>query len=233
MSNLSILQNQSAPTMTSLEIAELVKSRHDSVKRTIERLYESGAISKPPLVAGDKSANGVIPQFYKIGKRDSYVIVAQLSPEFTAALVDRWQELEQKQAQPESPLLQLANAVLTAQAIIADQSQKLLIAEPKAAALDLIAGSDDSRCIRDTAKELKIKPSRLTQYLLSNRWIYRQSRDDAKLGKVMAYQHRIDQGLIEHCSAVIEQKGQTKLATSVKITGKGFAKLSLEFSGEK
>jgi phage anti-repressor protein len=141
-------------------------------------------------------------------------------------------EKQLKQSQPENPLLQLANAVLTAQSIIADQSQKLLIAEPKAAALDLIAGSDDSRCIRDTAKELKIKPSRLTQYLMANSWIYRQSRDDAKLGKVMAYQHRIDQGLIEHCSVVIEQKGQTKLATSVKITGKGFAKLSIVFSGE-
>lgn len=228
---LPIIQNQSAPTMTSMEISDLVNSRHDSVKRTIERLYKSGAISQPPTVFGDKSANGVAPTHYLIGKRDSYVIVAQLSPEFTAALVDRWQELESKQSQPENPLLQLANAVLTAQSIISEQSQKLLIAEPKAAALDLIAGSDDSRCIRDTAKELKIKPSVLTKYLLERHWIYRQSRDDAKLGKVMAYQHRIEQGLIEHCSVVIEQKGQTKLATSVKITGKGFAKLSLEFTG--
>ncbi len=29
-------------------------------------------------------------------KRDSYVVVAQLSPELTARLVDRWQELENK-----------------------------------------------------------------------------------------------------------------------------------------
>lgn len=28
------------------------------------------------------------------GKRDSIIVVAQLSPEFTARLVDRWQELE-------------------------------------------------------------------------------------------------------------------------------------------
>ena len=32
------------PTMTSREIAELVDSRHDSVKRAIERLVEKGAI---------------------------------------------------------------------------------------------------------------------------------------------------------------------------------------------
>lgn len=228
---LPILQNQSVLTMTSLEIAELVKCRHDSVKRTIQRLVDSGSISNPPLVDGDKSANGIVPQFYKIGKRDSYVIVAQLSPEFTAALVDRWQELENQT--PENPMLQLANAVITAQAIIADQSQKLLIAEPKAAALDLICDSTDSRCIRDTAKELKVKPSELTRYLLENRWIYRQSRDDSRLGKAMAYQNRIDQGVIKHCTVPVDVRGETRLATSVQITGKGFAKLSLVFSGEK
>lgn len=131
------------------------------------------------------------------------------------------------------PLLQLAHAVMTAQGIIQDQSQKLLIAEPKAAALDLISDSTDSRCIRDTAKELKIRPSRLTDYLLEHRWIYRQSRTDEKLGKAMAFQHRIDQGLIKHCSVALTIKGQTTLATSVEITGKGLAKLALIFSGDK
>jgi len=229
---LQVIQNNSQPKMSSRELSKLADKRHDNTLKLISSLIDGGVLKNTTLSSYVNEQNKQEYPEYLCDKRDSLVIIARLSPEFTAALVDRWQELEQKQAQPESPLLQLANAVLTAQAIIADQSQKLLIAEPKAAALDLIAGSDDSRCIRDTAKELKIKPSRLTQYLLANRWIYRQSREDDKLGKVMAYQHRIDQGLIEHCSVVIEQKGQTKLATSVKITGKGFAKLSLEFTGE-
>jgi hypothetical protein len=33
-------------------------------------------------------------RIYNVCERDSYVIVAQLSPEFTSKLVDRWQELE-------------------------------------------------------------------------------------------------------------------------------------------
>jgi phage regulator Rha-like protein len=37
---------------------------------------------------------------YVVNKRDSYVVVAQLSPEFTARLVDRWQELEAQAAVP-------------------------------------------------------------------------------------------------------------------------------------
>jgi hypothetical protein len=37
-------------------------------------------------------------EVYMVGKRDSYTVVAQLSPEFTARLVDCWQELEQQGA---------------------------------------------------------------------------------------------------------------------------------------
>jgi phage regulator Rha-like protein len=44
------LVNNGQPTMSSREIADLVESRHDSVKRTVERLAEKGAIVQPPLV---------------------------------------------------------------------------------------------------------------------------------------------------------------------------------------
>lgn len=93
-------------SMTSKEIAELVGSREDNVKRTIERLANSGVISQPPTEDGLKSANGVIPKHYVFsgekGKRDSIIVVAQLYPEFTARLVDRWKELEDERVKPKS-----------------------------------------------------------------------------------------------------------------------------------
>ncbi|HGW4592409.1 TPA: DNA-binding protein [Proteus mirabilis] len=93
-------------SMTSKEIAELVGSREDNVKRTIERLANSGVISQPPMEDGIKSANGVIPKHYVFsgekGKRDSIIVVAQLYPEFTARLVDRWKELEDERVKPKS-----------------------------------------------------------------------------------------------------------------------------------
>ena len=77
-------------TMTSLEIAEVVNSRHDKVKQSIERLADRGAIQLPPM--GEvKNHLGQSVQVYTVGERDSYVVVAQLSPEFTARLVDYWQ----------------------------------------------------------------------------------------------------------------------------------------------
>ncbi|MEN5424398.1 Rha family transcriptional regulator [Comamonas aquatica] len=85
-------------TMSSAEIGELVESRHDSVKRTIERLAERGVIQLPPLVDVPNHLGQTV-SVYQLEKRDSLVVVAQLSPEFTARIVDRWQELEAQQTQ--------------------------------------------------------------------------------------------------------------------------------------
>lgn len=85
-------------SMNSLQIAELTDSRHDNVKRTIERLADQEVISQPPMEDGKKSANGVVTQLYVFtgeqGKLDSITVVAQLCPEFTASIVKRWQKLE-------------------------------------------------------------------------------------------------------------------------------------------
>lgn len=93
-------------TMSSREIAEVVESRHDNVKITIERLVEKGVIARPALQdmpSTDSLGRARLTQIYRVNKRDSYVIVAQLSPEFTARLVDRWQELEKQVSQPQVP----------------------------------------------------------------------------------------------------------------------------------
>jgi phage regulator Rha-like protein len=86
-------------TMSSREIADLVESRHDKVKQSIERLADRGAISHPPLGEYLDSLGRPATE-YRLTKRDSYVVVAQLSPEFTARLVDRWQELEARAPTP-------------------------------------------------------------------------------------------------------------------------------------
>jgi phage regulator Rha-like protein len=101
-------------TMSSDEIANLVESRPNDVKRSIDRLVEKNVISQPPSADGIKSANGVTPKIYLINKRDSFVVVAQLSPEFTGRVVDRWLELEAKQ----KPLSQLEILVQSAQALV-------------------------------------------------------------------------------------------------------------------
>ena len=111
-------------TMSSREIADLVNSRHDKVKQSIERLVARGVIAHPPMgEVQEVGGNGrvYVTQEYRIGKRDSYVIVAQLSPEFTARLVDRWQELEA--AQPVR-LPTTAEAFANVFQMVADQERR-------------------------------------------------------------------------------------------------------------
>lgn len=106
-----------ARTMSSREIADLVGSRHDKVKQSIERLAKPKGDNKPavidlPPMGEYLDSLGRKATEYLICKRDTYVIVAQLSPEFTAALVDRWQELETLASKPRElsrmDLIQLA-----------------------------------------------------------------------------------------------------------------------------
>ncbi|VVO24340.1 Rha family transcriptional regulator [Pseudomonas fluorescens] len=94
-----IINGGDAVTMSSQEIAELVGKRHDNVKRTIETLVERGTIQLPQSEEVKNHLGQTVEQ-YQVCKRDSFVVVAQLSPEFTAALVDRWQALEEQAARP-------------------------------------------------------------------------------------------------------------------------------------
>ncbi|EFT1385705.1 Rha family transcriptional regulator [Escherichia coli] len=104
--NLSITQKA---TMNSLDIAELVGSRHGNVLRTIRNMMASGVIreTQNEFVERINNLGKVVKDPVYVfegeqGKRDSIVVVAQLSPEFTARLVDRWRELENARVQLKS-----------------------------------------------------------------------------------------------------------------------------------
>lgn len=126
MNNLILTQNKPL-TMSSREIAAVVNSRHDSVKRTMLTLQSKGLITFTQTV---EKGDGRPAELFHVNKRDSYVVVAQLSPEFTATLVDRWQELEANQAP------QLPQTFAEALQLAADQAKQLELAAPKVAFVD-------------------------------------------------------------------------------------------------
>lgn len=110
-------------SMNSLEISDLTGSRHDNVKRTIERLAEREVIQSPPLEEienkqslGPRNKTMAYVFTGKQGKRDSLIVVAQLCPEFTARIVDRWQELEEAVSTPAANLPDFSNPAAAARA---------------------------------------------------------------------------------------------------------------------
>jgi len=113
-------QGGDAVTMSSQEIAELVNKRHDNVKRTIETLAERKTIQLPQFEEVKNHLGQTVEQ-YQVCKRDSFVVVAQLSPEFTAALVDRWQALEE---QPARPMTQAEITAANANHLVAVERQQ-------------------------------------------------------------------------------------------------------------
>jgi phage regulator Rha-like protein len=125
MNQLQTLDNP--PKMSSREIADLVESRHDNVKRTIETLANKGVIEFPQSEEISTATKPI--QVYNLDKRSSLIVVAQLSPEFTARIVDRWQELETKQA-PAIP--NFSNPAAAARAWAEQYEARLLAEQTKA-----------------------------------------------------------------------------------------------------
>lgn len=153
------------PMMSSKQISELVGSRHDKVKQSMERLARSGVIGFYPIgVEGTGGRNGTI---YMVNERNSYVVVAQLSPEFTAQLVDEWKAL--KEQKPQLPDFTNPAAAARAWATEFEQKQELQqqIEEqaPKIEVYEAIAMSLDDECTTDVAKTLGTNAKELNVFL--------------------------------------------------------------------
>ena len=92
-----ILPSASGATMTSQQMACLTGKRHDSVKRTIATLADKAVIQLPQFVEVKNHLGQTVYEYIfsgEQGERDSYIVVAQLSPEFTAKLVDEWRKIK-------------------------------------------------------------------------------------------------------------------------------------------
>lgn len=125
---------------------------------------------------------------------------------------------------PENPLLQLANAVLTAQKVIDEQSSRLALAEPKAAAFELITNAEDELCLTDAAKQLQVSPRKLNSFLQQQRWIFKRNGS----GSWCAYQNRIDSGLMIHRRvSFTRSSGETDYSWQALVTPKGIKSLSM------
>lgn len=201
-----------ALTMSSHEISELVESRHDSVKRAVERCAERGAISLPPLVEvkiqRERRAESV--EVYRLDKRSSLIVVAQLCPEFTARIVDRWLELEAKVAQP---AIQIPTTLAGALRLAADQAEQLALAAPKVEFMDRYVESSGLKGFREVAKLLNANEARFSEFLEGERIMYRLG------GKLTAYQQHINAGRFQVKTGTSQHSGHSYLET--KFTAKG------------
>lgn len=221
-------------TITSLEISALVESRHDKVRQSIERLAERGAIQLPPLgIVEDKqslspnSKTKVYTFSGEQGKRDSIIVVAQLSPEFTARLVDRWQELEAQAARPAFALPDFTNPAEAAEAWAAEYraksiaqaeqqrlEAKIVADKPKVEFAEAVRKLDGSCLIREFAKVIGTGQNRLFQQL---------REDGFLMANNTPYQQFIERGwfVVIEGTPFTDSNGKSHPTFTTRITGKG------------
>ncbi|WP_163454845.1 phage antirepressor KilAC domain-containing protein [Escherichia coli] len=216
------LMNGNAIKMTSIEIAELVGSRHDKVKQSIERLAARGVIRNPPMVVFEKINNlgllrGVEAYVFEgeQGKRDSIVVVAQLSPEFTARLVDRWRELEET-------TVNIPKTLPEALRLAADLAEKkmqlenqLAIAAPKVEFADRV-GEASGILIGNFAKVVGIGPNKLFAWMRDHKILIASgSRRNVPMQEYM------DRGYFTVKETAINTNHGIQISFTTKITGRG------------
>lgn len=216
-------KNSSVLTMSSREIADLVESRHDSVKRTIERLQDKGLIQLTPMVEVKNHLGQVVTE-YQLIKRDTYVVVAQLSPEFTARLVDRWQELENQQMQ------QIPQTLSEALRLAADQAeqiekQNLLLEQqrPKVEFVQKYVEVGTTKSLRETAKILRVPERAMIDCLVGDGLLFRQS------GNLLPYQKYHAKGLFDVKTGTTEHGHNY---TQTRVTSKGIEYIASRYASE-
>ena len=158
--------NHNQNSITSLDISELVQSELRAVNLSIERLAKRGVIQLPPMVKVENKQS-LSPNKYtsvyifsgEQGKLDSITVVAQLCPEFTAALVKRWYELENQN------VVQLPQTFAEALQLAADQARQLELAAPKVQYFDRVADTKNLLNASQVGKKVGMSAVKLNQYL--------------------------------------------------------------------
>lgn len=227
-------------TMTSLELVEFINGqrgageselRHDNFMTKVPKVLGEGGVLKFKDTYTNPQ-NGQQYACYRFPKREACLMAMSYSYDLQAKVFDRMTALEGGAApalnmrdprQMAMAALQLIEVNQELQATIDQQQHKIAADAPKVQGFDRIASSDGSLCLTDTAKTLQIQPRKLTQLLSEKGWLYRRPMGSGWL----AYQERIQQGLLEHKVTTGEKSdGSEWSSTQVRVTAKGLTKLA-------
>ncbi len=219
------LMKTATATMSSREIAELTGKRHDNVMAVCRNLKQDAVcpeIQETPYI---NEQNGQTYQQFLLSKRDSLVLVARLSPEFTALIVDRWQELEAAQA-PKLP----ATYLDALKALVASEESKLALSaensvlKPKALIADQIHNADGLHTMAEAAKILGTGRTRLFDWLRNNHVI------DVHNQPLQRY---IETGYFRVKERPYTRGDEREVYAQIFVTGKGMTWLAAQFNKKR
>lgn len=228
MNGLTIIPT-TPPTMTSQEIADLTGKEHRNVMRDIRAMLvelhgEGGMLNFEHTHTNPQ--NGQTYPIYRLPKRETLILISGYKLKLRAAIIDRWQQLEQQAA---NPFLTMDRAGLLRVALESEEKVTALeyrvqLDAPKVQGFERLCEAQGSLCLRDSAKALQLQPHRLNAWLQSNGWIYRRAGN----GPMLGYQEKVQRGYLTHKVSIYydQATGEDKVSEQVRITPKGLARLA-------
>lgn len=230
-------------TISSLEVAELTGKRHSNVLRDIYSIEEnlkkemdsnlSSSVSKGSVMnidelwsySGYKDKSNRTKTCVKLTKKGSLLLATKYSDSVRLKLINRWEELEKKNALPDftdpaqaamawatefNKKKEIANKLRLANEKIEKNRSKVLFA-------DTVIGSSNSILVRQFAKDLSengfvIGQNRLYEWFRENKYLS---------GNNEPYQNYMDRGYFEVITRTIGSGDDTITVKTTKITGKG------------
>lgn len=148
-----------AQTMSSREIAELTGKRHSDVIRDITETLKQAEIDERKYASTYTDAMNRSQPEYKLPKRECDLVVSGYSVKYRLAIIDRWQELEAKQAPA------LPKSFSEALQLAADQAKQLEEQAPKIAVYEQLADRKEDVSTTTLAKMLGTSAVRLNKWL--------------------------------------------------------------------
>ncbi len=133
--------NNQVKTMSTVEIAELTGKRHDNVMRKANELKNKGIIWSPQIEETD--CQNKKRMIYRLNKTESLNLVANLSPEFTAKIIDRWQELENQQPKLPNNYIEALQALIEVETEKQALEQQAIINAPKVNHYNLVVNKSN------------------------------------------------------------------------------------------
>ena len=214
---LPITEKNASLTMSSREIAELTHKEHKNVLRVIRDLIEQNLVAQIEPLKFEYRNQWF--DYYELNKRDTFVVVARLSPEFTAAVVDRWQALENQQKTTALIPQSFSEALMLAAQLQAEKERNA----PKVAFVDHYVEVGTSKSFRETAKILKMPERALVNRLVEDKYLHRQS------GVLLPYQSAHTKDLFTVKTGTAEHGHNY---TQTRVTSKGIEFIASRYASE-
>ncbi|QGR74001.1 phage antirepressor KilAC domain-containing protein [Acinetobacter lwoffii] len=226
-------------TMSSLEIVDFINEYRAKSETNPVQLRHDHFMAKVPKVLGLEGLpkfrdtyinqqNGQTYPCYHFPKREACLMAMSYSYELQAQVFDRMTAMEDalkaKNSFDITNPAHLLQAIEIQAKLNIELSEKVAVLTPKAEALETIADTSNTYCLRECAKTIGIKESELIQLLINKKWIYRDS--DRKLQPHAQYV--LNKVFTNRTSPVIVNRndGKERVFLHMRVTAFGLTRIT-------